>query len=589
MTETRSPTNPLDILAELPLRLPASLRGPVEQQIGRAVDARWAERIWQRDTTLWTDDESVASRIASRLGWLEAPSFFDERSEELAAFAAAVVDEGFDRVVLCGMGGSSLAPEVLDLAFPRSAHGLPLTVLDSTDPEAVRGALGEDDGRRTLFLIASKSGTTTETLAFLAHFWELEHELHGRGPGSEVGQHFVAITDPGKSLDAFPGSDAFRSVFLNPEDVGGRYSALTYVGLVPAALLGLDLDGLLGDARLMAERCRADDAANPGVWLGAALAALARAGRDKLTFVIEPQLAAFGAWAEQLVAESTGKHGTGIVPVDGEPLGPASVYGPDRIFVRLGRRASQQWRDETDASLDTLAQAGHPVIDLALDGGAWLGGEFFRWEFATALCGVGLGIDPFDEPNVTESKENTKRVLDAFHDRGELAAEPPLLTDGRLQLYGDAPLRLTEPGSDLTRELRRHLDRARPNGYLSIHAYLARTPEREAVMRELQRTLRDRTGRATTLGFGPRFLHSTGQLHKGGTPSGCFIQLVGGHRDDLPIPGRRESFGVLIDAQALGDFASLESHELPVLRIDLSDDPDAGLEELRAAVERALA
>lgn len=573
---------------DLPMRLPTALRTVVEETITRAVDDRWAERLWGRDTTLWSDDARVQERIAGRLGWLDAPASFAERAAELTAFGVAAAGEGFERALVCGMGGSSLAPEVLARSFPMSESGIAVGVLDSTDPEAVRRATGEFAPERTLYLIASKSGTTSETLAFLAHFWEAVEQTHGRAPKSRAGEHFVAITDPGKSLEAIPDVDAFRSVFLNPEDVGGRYSALTYVGLVPAALLGLDLDALLLDARLMAERCRADDAGNPGLWLGAALAALARNGRDKLTFVIEPELASLGAWLEQLIAESTGKQGLGVIPIDGEPLGEPGGYGTDRVFLRLGRHTGDAWQNETEGPLDVLAAAGHPVIDLSLKDGEWLGGEFFRWEFATAICGAALGIDPFDEPNVTESKENTRRVLDAFESAGSLPTEPPLAEEGRLRLFGDAPLRLSEPGADLVSDLSRHLARARPSGYISLQAYLAATPEREAMLRELQRLLRDRTGRAVTLGYGPRFLHSTGQLHKGGTASGCFLQLVARHPEDLPIPGREETFGVLIDAQALGDFASLESHDLPVLRIDLSDDPDAGLAELRVALERAL-
>ncbi|CAN5730039.1 hypothetical protein BH24CHL8_BH24CHL8_09750 [soil metagenome] len=571
----------------LPLRLPAALRDPVEEAITRAVDGRWAERLWARDTALWSDDERVQARIADRLGWLDAPDAFAERAAELTAFGDAAATEGFRRALVCGMGGSSLAPEVLARSFPMSEQGIAVSVLDSTDPEAVRRATYEAGPESSLYLIASKSGTTTETLAFLAHFWERAEEVHGRAPQSRAGEHFVAITDPGKSLEAIPETDAFRSVFLNPEDVGGRYSALTYVGLVPAALLGLDLDELLRDARLMAQRCRADDATNPGLWLGATMAALARNGRDKLTFVIEPELASLGAWLEQLIAESTGKQGTGVIPVDGESLDGPEAYDTDRVFVRLGRLTGDAWQTETDTSLGALAEAGHPVIDLSLEDGEWLGGEFFRWEFATAICGAALSLDPFDEPNVTESKENTRRVLEAFAENGSLPAEAPLAEEGRLRLFGDALLRLSEPAADLVSELRRHLARARPNGYLAVQAYLHATPERDAALRDLQHLLRDGTGRAVTLGYGPRFLHSTGQLHKGGTPSGCFLQLVGQHPIDLPIPGREETFGVLIDAQALGDFASLESHDLPVLRIDLSGDPDAGLAELRAALEQA--
>ncbi len=588
MTDTASPTQVPDLTTGLPLRLPPKLRAAVDAAIRTAVDERWAARVWDRDTTVWTDDPHVAALIANRLGWLDAPEAFSDRVDELNAFAASAVAEGFKAGLVCGMGGSSLAPAVLAHALPRAAHGIPVAVLDSTDPAAVAAATTASDPSETLYLIASKSGTTTESLDFLAYFWDVEHHLHGRGPEAAPGEHFVAITDPG-NLQHFPHSEAFRSVFLNQADIGGRYSALTYVGLVPAALLGLDLDGLLGDARAMAERCRADDATNPGVWLGASLAALARAGCDKLTFVIEPRLAPLGAWLEQLIAESTGKRGVGIVPVDGEPLGVPSVYGHDRVFVRLGRTAPSDWRTSTDTALEALAAADHPVIDLGLEAGAWLGGEFFRWEFATAIAGAGLHIDPFDEPNVTESKDNTRRVLKGFHDDGSLPVATPLASEGHLRLFGDAPLRLTEPVADVAGELRRHLDRTRANGYIAIQAFIAPTPAREAALRDLQRILRDATHHAVTLGFGPRYLHSTGQLHKGGAPLGCFLQLVAGHPDDVAIPGREETFGVLIDAQELGDFASLEAHELPVLRIDLSEDADRGLAELRTVVDRALA
>jgi len=590
MTDALSPARSREAeFGGVVLRLPGPLREQLDQAIGRAVEERWAARLWDRDTTLWTSDPQVARRIEGRLGWLDAPSTFAERATELEAFAEAVRAAGFTRALVCGMGGSSLAPEVLARSFPRSEHGLGLDILDSTDPEAVRAATERSDPATTLYLIATKSGTTTETLAFLAHLWELQDELHGSIPDSVPGDHFIAITDAGRPLEAIPHSDAFRSVFLNPADVGGRYSALTYVGLVPAALLGLDMASLLGDAQQMAQRCRALDASNPALALGASLAALARSGRDKLTLVIEPELAAVGSWLEQLIAESTGKHGTGIVPVDGESLGPPSAYGQDRVFVRLGRRSVSDWLATTDDALDALVDAGHPVIELALEGGEWLGGEFFRWEFATALAGAGLGIDPFDEPNVTESKDNTRRVLDRYHEAGDVFPEEPVLAEsGHLRFVGDAALRLTDRQDDLVAELRRHLARIPPSGYLSLHAYLAPTPARDEALAHIQRSLRDATGRAVTRGYGPRFLHSTGQLHKGGTPSGAFIQLVAGHPADLPIPGRDETFGVLIDAQARGDLASLEAHDLPALCISLGDEPDVALAEFQTVLEQAL-
>ncbi|CAN5548401.1 hypothetical protein BH20CHL6_BH20CHL6_18470 [soil metagenome] len=550
----------------------------------RAVEERWAERVWERDASLWTDDPAVAASISGRLGWLDAPEHFSDRVETLQAFAAGVRSEGFAQAIVCGMGGSSLAPEVLARSLTSDAAGLPVYVLDSTDPVAAVASREVYDPRQTLYIIASKSGTTTETLAFLAYFWAAVGEVHDAIPTAAVGQHFVAVTDPDQSLAAIPHSGAFRSVFLNPPDVGGRYSALTYVGLVPGALLGIDLAALLDGGRQIALRCRENGIANPALELGVAMAAMARAGRDKLTLLIEPDLASFGAWAEQLIAESTGKHGVGVVPIEGEPPGAAASYGFDRFFVRLARAdADGSWRGVTDQLLEELTAAGHPVLDLTV-GKEGLGGEFFRWEFATALAGIGLDVNPFDEPNVTESKENTRRVLDVFRASGSLPEARPIAAEGILSLVPDAALRLTSEGVSFQEELRRHLARLRADGFVSLQAYLASVPERDAALAELRRTIRDRTGRATTAGYGPRFLHSTGQLHKGGPRSGCFIQLVVGHPVDAPIPGSAESFATLIDAQAMGDFDSLESHELPVVRIHLSDDPEAGLEALQAAL-----
>ncbi len=567
------------------LRLPGELHGAVDTAIARAVEGRWASRLAARDTTLWTSDAAVAATIANRLGWLGAPAAFIDEIAELEAWAGGIRSAGFTHAVVCGMGGSSLAPEVLAQVLPRSAHGMRVTVLDSTDPEAVAATDAASDPAATLWVIATKSGTTTETLAFLAHLWSATQHRVGRFPASDTGDSFVAITDPGDSLEAIPHSDVFRETFLNPADVGGRYSALTYVGLVPAALLGLDLAALLQDANAMLARCIVDEASNPGVALGAAIGALARAGRDKLTFVIEPDLAPLGAWLEQLIAESTGKRGTGIVPVDGEPLAAPEAYGADRVFVRLGRPSHL---GDTDAAIDALAAAGHPIIELPLDGGAWVAGVFVRWEVATAIAGAVLEVDPFDEPNVTESKSNTRSALDDHRRHGAFPAEEPVAVSGILRLFGDATLGLG-PGADAVAVLRAHLGRAGADGYHAVQAYLAPTGERTEALRSIQALLRDRTRRATTLGYGPRYLHSTGQLHKGGTPSGCFLQLVASHPDDLPIPGRHETFGVLIDAQALGDRASLASHGLPCLRVHLSDDPDTGLAELATLLRAALA
>lgn len=570
-------------------RLPAALNDAVNAALEKAASEDWAARLWARDTALWTSDERVAALIADRLGWLDLPSAFSERVEELQAFARAVRDESITGALVCGMGGSSLAPDVLASSSAIGEQGIAVRILDSTDPAAVRAATRTIDPASALYLIASKSGTTTETLAFLAHFWKAEDDIHADIPQGLAGRHFAAISDPAPSIDAIPHNDLFREVFLNPADVGGRYSALSYVGLVPAALLGLDLTALLGGAEDMAEQSRAPGGENAALWLGVALGALARAGRDKLTLAIEPWAARLGAWIEQLVAESTGKHGVGVVPVDGEELGAPEVYGNDRVFVRLSSGADSAWQARTDEALDALAEAGHPVMELSLGPGvAGLGAEFFRWEFATAVAGAVLAINPFDEPNVTESKDNTKRVLAEFRETGRLPVDETLATEGPLRLIGDAPLRLTAGHDGLANELRRHLARVKPNGFIALQAYIAPSPSRDAALREMATLLRDRTRRAVTVGYGPRFLHSTGQLHKGGAPIGTFLQLTSDHADDLPIPGWHESFGTLIDAQAAGDFAALEAHDLPAARVNLSADPDAGLAALRAALDQAL-
>jgi glucose-6-phosphate isomerase len=571
-------------------RLPGALDDALNAALTRAIAEDWAARLWKRDTSLWTRDERVAALIADRLGWLDLPSAFADRIEILEAFARGIRDEGFTHALVCGMGGSSLAPDVLAASVGTGESGIALGILDSTDPAAVRDATGASDPARALYLIASKSGTTTESLAFLAHFWQVEDDLHADIPQGLAGAHFAAISDPAPSITAIPHNDLFREVFLNPADVGGRYSALSYVGLVPAALLGHDLRALLGGAEQMADQTRSSDADNPALWLGVALGTLAQNGRDKLTLVIEPWAARLGAWIEQLVAESTGKRGVGVVPIDGEPLGSPDVYSADRAFVRLSSGADDAWQARTDRALDALAEAGHPVIDLTLGPGvAGLGAEFFRWEFATAVAGAVLGVNPFDEPNVTESKDNTKRVLAAFRETGSLPTDEPLAGEGPLTLVGDAPLRLTAGHDGLANELRRHLARAKRNGFISVAAYIAATPERDAALRNIATLIRDRTQRAVTVGYGPRFLHSTGQLHKGGAPIGTFIQLTADHAADLPIPGWHETFGTLIAAQAAGDFAALEAHDLPAARVNLSADPDAGLEALRDALDAALA
>jgi glucose-6-phosphate isomerase len=553
--------------------------------LARARDESWATRLFDRDTTLWSGEPRIRAAIAERLGWLDAPTHFADRVASLEAFGDAIVEEGFSTAVVCGMGGSSLAPDVLRRTFGSQEGYLDLRILDSTDPAYVAAMFDDLDPLRTLVIIASKSGTTTEPNAFLADSWartekaldEVGHHAYER-PGA----FHVAITDPERSLEAIPHHDDFRSVFLNPPDIGGRYSALTYVGLIPASLIGLDLDALLASAIAMLGACREPDPeVNPGVSLGLALGTLARSGRDKLTFLSDGDIASFGAWAEQLIAESTGKAGTGIVPVDLEPAGDVATYGPDRVVVRLSLAGADGGGQ--DALADDLEAAGHPVIRIELADPIDIGAEFVRWEVATAIAGAVLGIDPFDQPNVEEAKDRTRLLLTTAEHEEPTAPTPIAAGDG-LQLYGDAPLRLTTADGGVTGELARHLARRRPNAYLALQAFVAPSATRDEAIARIRRMLRDRTGRATTAGYGPRFLHSTGQLHKGGPPTGLFLQLTADHPVDREIPDWPYTFGRLIDAQAAGDFATIEAHDLPILRVHLGADVEAGL----AALERAL-
>jgi glucose-6-phosphate isomerase/transaldolase/glucose-6-phosphate isomerase len=486
---------------------------------------------------------------------------------------------------------------VIQRTFGTAPDWLELRVLDSTDPEAVAAAVDDLHPLATLFIVATKSGTTTEPLAFQADAWaRIERSMKEARVGGSPGMFMAAITDPGKGIASIPHHDELREEFLNPADVGGRYSALTYVGLVPASLIGLDLDPFLASASAMLAQSSAEDhLENPALGLGLAIGTLAAAGRDKLTFVPDPEIAGFGMWAEQLLAESTGKQGVGIVPVDQEPLGAVAAYGPDRAFVRISLEGSAGAKApdgrSADALIDDLAAAGHPVIRIRLADPMDLAGEFIRWEIATAIAGIVIGIDPFDQPNVEEAKENTRRLL-ARHggaaSEGAATADAEssgtgrFLAEGGLTLYPDTTLHLSSGDGTAAGELRRQLARLRPAGYVSLQAYFAPTAARDAALSRLRVLLRDVTRRATTAGYGPRFLHSTGQLHKGGPPIGWFLQLTADHPVDRPIPGWPYTFGQLIDAQAQGDFETLESHDLPVLRIHFRADPDAGLAALEA-------
>jgi transaldolase/glucose-6-phosphate isomerase len=574
--------------AEFELRLAPADEARLSAVAEHARRDEWALRLADRDTTLWSDDPTVQAAIADRLGWLDAPAHFTDQIAALEGFGDGIRVAGFTTAVVMGMGGSSLAPDVLRQVFGSADGYLDLRILDSTDPGAVSAVVDDLDPLATLWIVASKSGTTTEPLAFLADAWaRVTAALEAAGSDQEPGDFFVAVTDPGHSVASIPHHDQLREVFLNPPDIGGRYSALSYVGLVPASLLGLDLDALLASASTMLAACREPDPErNAGLLLGIALGELARAGRDKLTFIADPTLASFGAWAEQLIAESTGKHGVGIVPVDREPLGAAAAYGTDRVFVALELAGAP---DPSGGLLDALATAGHPVIRLSIEDPMDIGGEFVRWEVATAIAGAVLGIDPFDQPNVEEAKERTRHVLAAASHRSE---EEPSAPPGSPESAEPAPAVRDIADLDdaaLGALIRTSLAMAvTPGQYVAIQAFIAPSAEADASIERLRAMIRDRSGWATTAGYGPRFLHSTGQLHKGGAPIGWFLQLGSEHEHDREIPGWPYTFGQLIDAQAQGDAESLRAHDLPVVRLRLGPDHAADLATLERAMARAL-
>jgi transaldolase / glucose-6-phosphate isomerase len=565
--------------ARMTLRLPKDAQATLDPLVEQATRDRWAARLFERDTSLWTNDPDVAEAIADRLGWLDAPAHFSLQAPALEGFGDGAREAGFDTAVVMGMGGSSLAPDILHRTFGTTEGYLALRILDSTDPAAVAATVDDLDPLETLWIVASKSGTTTEPLAFMADAWaRVEAALEERDADQRPGEFFAAITDPGKSLASIPHHDELREQLLNPPDIGGRYSALTYVGLAPASLIGIDVDALLKTGATMLDACRTADArGNPGLLLGLAIGSLAKAGRDKLTFFADPGISSFGAWAEQLIAESTGKHGTGIVPVDLEPLRAVDAYGADRVFVNLTLAGGEAERSDGGrrALVDRLEKAGHPVIRIELDDPIDLAGEAIRWEVATAFAGAVLGIDPFDQPNVEEAKELTRRVLAGATKEGDDEPDPDAI-----QVRG-------HDEDALAKLLRPTLAGLKVPSYVAIQAFIAPS---EAVDEQIAaiRTALASTGCATTAGYGPRFLHSTGQLHKGGPPTGVFLQLTADHPVDRPIPGWPYTFGRLIDAQARGDREALRAHDRPVVQVHLGDDLAGDLAVLERAVRRAL-
>ena len=539
----------------------------VEARLEWARDQDLARRMWAKDHTLWGPEPE---EISNRLGWLSIAGDMLAGLGELEAFVEGVGRDGFTDVALLGMGGSSLAPEVLRLSFGTAPGYLQLRVVDSTHPDEVGAVADELPLERTLFVVSSKSGGTLETRSLYAYFRSLVDE----------GSHFVAITDPGTSLEDLAAKGGFRHTFYGDPAIGGRYSALSAFGVVPAALMGIDVRELLGRAELAARAAQAAEPEdNAALWLGVAIGELARRGRDKLTFVTSEPVSSFGLWAEQLVAESTGKGGAGIVPVAGEPLGAPSSYGDDRVFAHI--RNSARPDEELEARMDALAEAGHPVMTVAVRDAADLGGHFFSWEFAVAAAGAVLGINAFDQPNVQEAKDRATETIEAFKRDGSFPETSPDATGGPLAVYGDGSAdSVAQALGDLIKEAGR-------GRYFATMAYLPPSDEADAALTRLRVAVRDAGRAATTVGYGPRFLHSTGQLHKGGPPSGVFLQVTAEGTRQIEIPGAGYGFGALVAAQALGDLEALHSRSLPALRVHIEGDTAAGLDALAREVETA--
>jgi transaldolase/glucose-6-phosphate isomerase len=561
---------------------PGKYSDAVQTALKEAENTDAMRRIWRKDAALWKQDEPHQKIIRNALGWLTIIDKMEDGADELQRFSAEIRDAGFTHVMVCGMGGSSLCPEVLRQTFGKQQGSPELLVLDSTDPDTIANFAAQIDVQRTLFIISSKSGTTTEPLAFYKYWFDQVGQR-----STEPGKNFVAVTDPGTLMEQSATRDGFRKIFLNPPDIGGRYSALSYFGLVPAALQGLDVKRLLDRAERVEHSCSqvVAVAENPGARLGAVIAECAKAGRDKLTIIADPRVASLGLWIEQLIAESTGKEGKGVVPIAGETLGSPSVYGDDRLFVSI---AVEKLDGETDVKLRALEAAGHPVVRRTLTDLYDLGEEFFLWEIATAFAGWRLGIDPFDQPNVQESKDATKELLDTYARDGKLQEQTALANDGALTIYADDEARASLPAGSLADVLKAHLARAKAGDYVALLDYFEETEEAEQLVQTIRTHLRDATRCATTTGYGPRFLHSTGQLHKGGSDAGVFLQLTAADKTDLPVPGESYTFSVLKQAQALGDFRSLARRGRRAVRVELGADVVSGLRRLQELVREAL-
>ncbi|HSB65784.1 MAG TPA: bifunctional transaldolase/phosoglucose isomerase, partial [Anaerolineales bacterium] len=537
------------------------LSKPVATRINQLQAENFLPRFYSKDATLWTADPKGQEEVRTRMGWLTSPDKANALVPELKKFSAVVQKEGFTHAVLLGMGGSSLAAEVMSLVFGDEISGLKLTILDSTDPAQVLRTAQKNPMANTLYIVSSKSGGTAEVEALFNYFWKRAE----RTLGEKAGEHFIAITDPGTSLERLAFEHGFKKIFLADAHVGGRYSALTVFGLVPAALMGIDVSQLVSYASWKASECKPHRpyGRNPGLVWGAILGEAALHGKDKLTIIADPEVAPFGAWLEQLVAESSGKQGKGILPVSGEPPADPERYGKDRMFIYLRRSGKFESR------VKQLRKAGYPVLNQEIPDNFALGAEFFKWEFAIATACSIIGVNAFDQPDVQDSKNRTIAKISYYKEYHTFNENQPALTEHGISLYVNFPL----DGKQMPSEINRFLQSAKPSDYVAINAYLARDPKNSASLQYLREWIRDRTRLATMLGFGPRFQHSTGQLHKGGGNNGLFLVITTDPKKDVEIPEKGLSFGTLEHGQALGDVEALQARGRRVLRIHLAN-PD---------------
>ncbi len=556
-------------------------------------DVGFSRRLWEKDPSLWRQGPDGDKVIKDRLGWLSVVDMMTGCADDIARFADDVKNAGFTNAVLLGMGGSSLSPEVSRITFGVNPGYPDLIVLDTSVPGAIMDAESRINMAKTLFIVSSKSGTTVETVDGCRYFYDRVKALKG----DSAGENFIAITDPDTPLAKLAQDNHFRRAFLNPPDIGGRYSALSYFGLVPAAVIGADIKQLLHKASAMTEACAScvTPMNNPGIILGTVMGELALSGRNKVTILASPEIQSFGLWVEQLLAESTGKNGTGLIPVTGELLAAPEHYGPDRLFVYLRLETSSN-RD-MDQRMDALRLAGQPVVQIRLDDKYDLGQEYFRWEIAVSTAGALLGINAFDEPNVKESKDNTNRLLDEFKQNGKLPEENLVIEENGIKLYCDASykaaldkVRAASPyvEEDIVSYVYAHLDQVQPGNYVALMAFVEPSGKLDGIFTCMRDQIRDAHQVATTFGYGPRFLHSTGQLHKGGPNSGIFVQFTADDREDASIPGEQYTFSTLKQAQAMGDAQSLRGKGRPLIRLHVGKNTVDGLNRALDIVHEAL-